>query len=141
MKAVGMSGSRNVSRIAGALPFIVWGRKCSGFCLQGLILGWRQLLCQHIPSSSSAARDFQGVSQPGCVPLTPGESILRRAHQTQPTENLALIRRQLYSGHKSISSGKRGETRISRLPNREWLRNSAIYKKYASCTEGDKPCL
>lgn len=86
------------------------------------------MLCQHIPSSFGAVWDSQGVSEPGSVPLTPGELILRRVHQTQPAENLALIRRQLYSGHKSISSGKRGETRISGLPNCEWLRNLVIYK-------------
>lgn len=130
MKAVGMSGSRNASRIAGILPFVRGEGNAAKWVLfagsdPGMERGFprvsrsRKVLWQHILSSSRAAWDFQGVPEPGSAPLAPGESILRRVHQTQPPENLALIRRQLYSGHKSLSSGKRGETRISRLPNRE----------------------
>lgn len=70
-----------------------------------------------------------------------GDSIVWGLRQTHQAENLGVIRSQLYSRHKSISSEKWGETRISRLPNLEWLKNLAIYKKYASCRETDKACL
>lgn len=81
---------------------------------------------QHIPSSAT----LPGIPRE-CQSLALLLSHLESGNCggfIKGTEHLTLIRRQLYSGHKSISSGKRGETQISALPSRECLRNSVIYK-------------
>lgn len=92
------------------------------------------LLLNMLPVASAVSVPDSGIR-------TTGGSILWRVRQTHQAENLGLIRSQLCSRRKSISSEKWGETRVSLLPSLEWLKNLAIYKKYASCTETDKACL
>lgn len=67
-------------------------------------------------------------------------SILWQVHQNHQAANFWLIRSWLYRGCESISSEKWGETRISLLPNPEWLKNLAICKNMQA-VQTDKACL